>query len=125
MLMLLVGNSQDTVVPPVEGVAGGGTAYGWGDDGLHTSSSFKRSIDPTEVLSADLVHVWCMPSTANVGPQESPKDLEPVSIIILFILAVHFATMFSFPNFQFHVHACKSFTYSLLAWIHQCFCFSA
>ncbi|KAB1220564.1 hypothetical protein CJ030_MR3G015817 [Morella rubra] len=75
------GNSQDTVVPPVEGVAGGGTAYGWGDDGLHTSSSFKGSIDPTEVLSADLVHVWCMPSTANVGPQESPKDLEPINLL--------------------------------------------
>ncbi|KAG2663911.1 hypothetical protein I3843_16G056300 [Carya illinoinensis] len=74
------GNSQNTA-PPVEGVAGGGTAYGWSHDGLHTSTSIKGSIDPSEVPSADLVHVWCMPSTANVGPQELPRDLEPINLL--------------------------------------------
>jgi hypothetical protein len=85
----LAGNSQDIVVPPVEGVAGGGTAYGWGDDGFHGTNANKGSIDPTEAPSADLVHVWCMPSTANVGPQEMPRDLEPVSMIILFLLVLY------------------------------------
>jgi len=84
----LTGTSQDIVVPPVEGVAGGGTAYGWSDDGFHSTNAIKGSIDPTEAPSADLVHVWCMPSTANVGPQEMPRDLEPVSTIILFFSAL-------------------------------------
>lgn len=75
----MAGNQQDTGVPPVEGVAGGGTAYGWNDGGLHVSKPMKGSIDPTEVPTADLVHVWCLPSTANVGPQEVPRNLEPVS----------------------------------------------
>ncbi|KAE8731359.1 RNA-directed DNA polymerase-like protein [Hibiscus syriacus] len=74
-------------VPPVEGVAGGGTAYGWNDGGLHVSSEIKGSIDPTEVQNADLVHVWCLPSTANVGPQEinllaSRNERENVQIAI-------------------------------------------
>lgn len=86
MLMHLAENSQDIVVPPVEGVAGGGTAYGWSDDGgLHGSNPLKGSIDPTEVQTADLVHVWFMPSTMNVGPQEMPRHLEPVSMIMLFL----------------------------------------
>ncbi|KAE8690360.1 hypothetical protein F3Y22_tig00110895pilonHSYRG00149 [Hibiscus syriacus] len=75
------GNSQDMDVPPVEGVAGGGTAYGWNDAGLHVSSSLKGSTDPTEVQTADLVHVWCLPSTANVGPQEVPRNLEPINLL--------------------------------------------
>ncbi|KAL0017212.1 hypothetical protein SO802_004281 [Lithocarpus litseifolius] len=75
-------NSQDVVVPPVEGVAGGGTAYGWSDDGgLHGSNPLKGSIDPTEVQTADLVHVWFMPSTMNVGPQEMPRHLEPINLL--------------------------------------------
>lgn len=78
------------MVPPVEGVAGGGTAYGWSDDSFHGTNAIKGSIDPTEVPSADLVHVWCMPSTANVGPQEMPRDLEPVSMIRLFLLCLHY-----------------------------------
>lgn len=66
-------------MPPVEGVAGGGTAYGWNDGSLHASTLPKNSTDPTEVPTADLVDVWCMPSTANVGPQEMPRRLETVS----------------------------------------------
>lgn len=66
-------------MPPVEGVAGGGTAYGWNDGGLHGSMTLKGPIDPSEIPTADLVHVWCMPSTANVGAQEMPRHLEPVS----------------------------------------------
>ncbi|KAG8643558.1 hypothetical protein MANES_11G048300v8 [Manihot esculenta] len=65
----------------VEGVAGGGTAYGWSDGGLHGTNPLKGSIDPLEVPTADLVHVWCMPSTANVGPQEIPRHLEPVNLL--------------------------------------------
>lgn len=80
MLKCLAENPQGTDVPPVEGVAGGGTAYGWNDGG--SSCSLKGSIDLTEVPAADLVHVWCMPSTATVGPQEMPRHLEPVSINI-------------------------------------------
>nr|XP_008377409.2 uncharacterized protein LOC103440497 [Malus domestica] len=75
------GNPQDVVVPPVEGVAGGGTAYGWTEGGLQGASPLKGSIDPTEVPTADLVHVWCMPSTANVGPQETPRNLESVNLL--------------------------------------------
>lgn len=80
MLKCLAGNPQDTVVPPVEGVAGGGTAYGWNDNCSQSSGPLNGSINPTEIPTADLVHVWCMPSTANVGPQEVPRPLEPVSI---------------------------------------------
>ncbi|XVE56016.1 hypothetical protein DITRI_Ditri03aG0203300 [Diplodiscus trichospermus] len=75
------GNPQDRVVPPVEGVAGGGTAYGWNDGGVHVSNPLKGTIDPTEVPTADLVHVWCLPSTANIGPQEVPRNLESISLL--------------------------------------------
>ena len=68
------------MVPPVEGVAGGGTAYGWSDSERYGSKSLRGTIDPTKVPSADLVHVWSMPSTANVGPQDVPRPLEPVSL---------------------------------------------
>ncbi|KAL4559460.1 hypothetical protein LXL04_031598 [Taraxacum kok-saghyz] len=75
--------SPQDMVPPIEGVAGGGTAYGWGDGSLQVQDpSFLRgTIDPTRVPSSELVHVWCMPSTANVGPQEMPRNLEPVSLL--------------------------------------------
>ncbi|XVF36134.1 hypothetical protein REPUB_Repub19eG0032300 [Reevesia pubescens] len=76
------GNPQDMVVPPVEGVAGGGTAYGWNDGGFYVSNPLKGSIEPTEVPTADLVHVWCLPSTANVGPQEVPRNLESISLLV-------------------------------------------
>lgn len=69
------------MVPPVEGVAGGGTAYGWDDTGLHNSSPLRGTIDPAKVPSADLVHVWCMPNTANVGPQDMPRTLEPITLL--------------------------------------------
>lgn len=74
-------NSEDIIVPPVEGVAGGGTAYGWNDGGFHSSNLRKESLNPSEVPTADLVHIWCMPSTANVGLQEMPRPLEPVCTI--------------------------------------------
>lgn len=83
-MTILGANPQGIVVPPVEGVAGGGTSYGWNDGGgVHFSnSSLRGSIDPSEVSTSDLVHVWCLPSTANVGPQEIPSiHLEPVSLI--------------------------------------------
>lgn len=69
---------------PVEGVAGGGTAYGFND-----AEPLKQSTDPSEVPTADLVNVWCMPNTVNVGSQETPRPLEPVSV--LFVL--HFDYM--------------------------------
>lgn len=81
--MLLAGNHQDVVVPPIEGVAGGGTAYGWNDGSTQGLSLHKGSVDPTEIPTRDIVHVWSMPSTANVGSQDMPRNLEPVSIIIL------------------------------------------
>ncbi|RZC14811.1 hypothetical protein D0Y65_008644 [Glycine soja] len=78
--MQLAGNPQDVVVPPVEGVAGGGTAYGWNDGGTH-GLNVKGPIDPTEIPTKDLVHVWCMPNTANVGPQDMPRHLEPINLL--------------------------------------------
>ncbi|XP_056177270.1 uncharacterized protein LOC115669811 isoform X2 [Syzygium oleosum] len=74
-------NPEDIIVPPVEGVAGGGTAYGWNDGGFHVSNLLKESINPSEVPTADLVHIWCMPSTANVGHQEMPRPLEPINLL--------------------------------------------
>ncbi|KAL5704531.1 hypothetical protein ACHQM5_022943 [Ranunculus cassubicifolius] len=73
---------QNIVMPPVEGVAGGGTGYGWNDSESHCSTSLRGNIDPTKEQSADLVHVWCMPSTANVGQQESPRPLEPINLLV-------------------------------------------
>lgn len=87
-MVIHIGNPQDILVPPVEGVAGGGTAYGWNDGvtGVRNLSPLKGSIDPSEVPTTDLVHVWCMPSTANVGPQEMPRHLETVSSLIVIML---------------------------------------
>ncbi|CAL1384236.1 unnamed protein product [Linum trigynum] len=75
------GSPQDMVVPPVEGVAGGGTAYGWMEGGVEASTSLRGSIDPLVVPTSDLVHTWCMPSTANVGPQDMPRRLEPMNLL--------------------------------------------
>ncbi|KAJ7966735.1 Alpha-1,6-mannosyl-glycoprotein 2-beta-N-acetylglucosaminyltransferase [Quillaja saponaria] len=75
------GNPQGIVVPPVEGVAGGGTAYGWNDGGTHGPNPVKGSLDPTEIPTRDLVHVWCMPNTANVGPQDLPRHLELINLL--------------------------------------------
>lgn len=68
-------------MPPIEGVAGGGTSYGWSDGTIQVSAALKGAIDPTEVPSSELVHVWCMPSTVNVGSQEMPRHLEPVNLL--------------------------------------------
>lgn len=68
-------------MPPIEGVAGGGTSYGWSDGTIQISAALKGAIDPTEVPSSELVHVWCMPSTVNVGSQEMPRHLEPVNLL--------------------------------------------
>ncbi|XP_054797885.1 uncharacterized protein LOC129302962 [Prosopis cineraria] len=75
------GNPQEVTVPPVEGVAGGGTAYGWNDGGTQGLSIHKGSIDPTEIPTRDMVYVWSMPSTANVGSQDMPRHLEPVNLL--------------------------------------------
>lgn len=65
-------NSEYFSPPPVEGVAGGGTGYGWHDVTLKT-------IDVTQKqATSDLVYIWSMPSTANVGHQEQPRPLENV-----------------------------------------------
>ncbi|KAJ3673132.1 hypothetical protein LUZ60_006506 [Juncus effusus] len=78
------GDLQNINIPPVEGVAGGGTGYGWVQPGNEIISNNKLNsgfIEPSKVHSNDLLHVWCLPSTANVGPQESPQPLEPVSLL--------------------------------------------
>ncbi|KAJ4833943.1 hypothetical protein Tsubulata_016650 [Turnera subulata] len=75
-----VGSPQDVSVP-IEGVAGGGTAYGWNDGGLDGTRVLKGAVDPSVLPTSDLVHVWCMPSTANVGPQEMPRHLEPINLL--------------------------------------------
>ncbi|KAH6796263.1 hypothetical protein C2S51_037249 [Perilla frutescens var. frutescens] len=75
------GNQPEAMVPPVEGVAGGGTAYGWSESGIQDPNLLRGSIDPLKVHSSELLHVWCMPSTANVGPQDMPRALEPISLL--------------------------------------------
>ena len=82
-LIGLAWNSQEVIVPPVEGEAGGGTSYGWSDAGVYVSSLMKGAIDPSEVASSDLLHVWCMPNTVNVGSQEMPRILEQVCLLYL------------------------------------------
>lgn len=78
-VLYFASGSPQEMIPPVEGVAGGGTAYGWGDGSVQDQSLLRGTIDPSRVPSSELVHVWYMPSTANVGPQETPRQLEPVS----------------------------------------------
>ncbi|XP_057793945.1 uncharacterized protein LOC131010440 [Salvia miltiorrhiza] len=75
------GSHPEAMVPPVEGVAGGGTAYGWSESGIQDPNLLRGTIDPLKVHSSDLVHAWCMPSTANVGPQDMPRTLEPISLL--------------------------------------------
>ncbi|XP_051139478.1 uncharacterized protein LOC127257166 isoform X1 [Andrographis paniculata] len=75
------GNHQEVEVPPVEGVAGGGTAYGWSETDVDDAHLPRGLIDPMKVHSSALVHAWCMPSTANVGPQDIPRKLEPISLL--------------------------------------------
>lgn len=69
--------------PPVEGVGGGGTGYGWND---HTTTAgapaspilTHSNVDLSRIPTGELVHVWCMPSTAIIGHQEPPRPLEQV-----------------------------------------------
>lgn len=75
------GDTQNIVVPPLEGVSGGGTGYGWSDGVFQESVSFTGEVDPRKIPTADLLHVWCMPSTANVGQQEMPRPLENISLL--------------------------------------------
>ncbi|RLM86705.1 uncharacterized protein C2845_PM04G30620 [Panicum miliaceum] len=75
------GKTQNASAPPVEGVAGGGTSYGWVDGGLRGTSLGAGVVDPTKVHSEDLLHVWSMPSTANVSQQEAPRPLEKVNLL--------------------------------------------
>ncbi|CAL9132028.1 unnamed protein product [Musa acuminata var. zebrina] len=76
-------NPANFIIPPVEGIAGGGTGYGWADVGTESSNLCKgvNVIDPTQIPSAELLHVWCMPSTANVGQQEMPRPFDHVSLL--------------------------------------------
>ncbi|EPS70359.1 hypothetical protein M569_04401 [Genlisea aurea] len=75
-------SNLEVLVPPVEGVSGGGTAYGWNNEVCtHGPSLSGHSIDPLKVHSSELLHVWFMPSTANVGSQEMPRALEPISLL--------------------------------------------
>ncbi|XP_042395783.1 uncharacterized protein LOC121986062 isoform X3 [Zingiber officinale] len=74
-------NPPNFIVPPVEGIAGGGTGYGWTDGGVECSNFGRGVIDPTQIPSADLLQVWCMPSTANVGEQDMPRPFDHVSLL--------------------------------------------
>ncbi|KMZ58057.1 hypothetical protein ZOSMA_7G00860 [Zostera marina] len=76
----LEGN-QHSGAPPVEGVGGGGTSYGWSDGGCQLPASFSGVIDPSRIPSSDLVHVWHMPSTENVGNQGIPQQFEHISLL--------------------------------------------
>ena len=83
-ILITGGKTQEISVPPVEGIAGGGTSYGWVNGGLQGSSLGTSVIDPTKVHSTDILHVWSMPSTANVSQQEAPRPLEHVSCILFY-----------------------------------------
>ncbi|KAH8931516.1 hypothetical protein BDL97_19G025700 [Sphagnum fallax] len=67
--------------PPVEGVGGGGTGYGWNDTGVKPSIDFLSANDVSKHPTVDFVHVWCCPSTATVGHQEPPRPLEQISLL--------------------------------------------
>ena len=80
--------------PPVEGISGGGTGYGWID------ASPKIMDGENKQLTSDFVSVWTMPTTANVGHQEQPRLLENVSIHCLSLLEVtNFQIALSFSLF--------------------------
>lgn len=75
-------NAEYLAPPPLEGVAGGGTGYGWNDVTLKGRETFLKAIDLTRLPTTDLLHVWGMPSTATVGHQELPRPLEPISMLV-------------------------------------------
>lgn len=68
-------NVDFVVPPPVEGVRGGGTGYGWTDSVVKNSTGL---VDVTRHPTVDLLHVWSMPNTATIGHQELPRPLERV-----------------------------------------------
>lgn len=70
------------VPPPVEGVGGGGTGYGWSEIGTRSLNTTAGVIDVNKHPTSDLLHVWSMPSTATIGHQEHPRPLEQVRLIL-------------------------------------------
>ncbi len=52
-----LGRTLQDVVPPIEGVAHGGTAYEWSDACLHGSNPLKRSIELSQLLTTNMIHV--------------------------------------------------------------------
>ncbi|KAJ7531124.1 hypothetical protein O6H91_14G033100 [Diphasiastrum complanatum] len=75
-------NSDYHSPPPVEGVAGGGTGYGWNDASFKNARLLSRVVDVSRQPTSDLLHVWCMPSTATLGHQEPPRPLEQISLLV-------------------------------------------
>ena len=73
-------NNVDFVAPPLEGVGGGGTGYGWNDGAQPGATILATDVDVSRHPTSDLVHVWCMPSTAIIGHQEPPRPLEQVGM---------------------------------------------
>ena len=93
-------NTVDLVAPPpVEGVGGGGTGYGWSDGQEPQILGLGNEIDVTRHATSDLVHVWCMPSTAMIGHQEPPRPLQQVRSLSLSLVCV-----------------CASQQYNILKW---------
>ena len=74
-------NGDFAAPPPVEGVGGGGTGYGWNDGTPMSTTVLTAQIDVSRHPTVDLLHVWCMPNTAIIGHQEPPRPLEQVSLI--------------------------------------------
>lgn len=74
-------NVEFAAPPPLEGVGGGGTGYGWNEDAEVGGGVVGSEIDIARHATSDLVHVWCMPSTAIIGHQEPPRSLEQVSLL--------------------------------------------
>ena len=65
-------------MPPLEGISGGGTGYGWNESNFKSSSSFPLGMDPSKVPTEEFINVWSLPNTATVGLHEAPRQLEPV-----------------------------------------------
>ena len=91
-------NSDYFSPPPVEGVSGGGTGYGWIDA---SSIMPMANGESSRHSTSDLVSVWQMPSTANLSNQEQPRLLENVSIrSTAFHYPDYMVNLFWFPLFQ-------------------------
>ncbi|KAM7256464.1 hypothetical protein ACFE04_012205 [Oxalis oulophora] len=75
-------NQNNVYALPVEGVGGGGTSYGFESSTTATSSSSSTKLkfgnnNSNNNSTSDLVHVWTMPSTANVTYQDMmPRQLD-------------------------------------------------